>query len=268
MLDSGTVRQLAKDCKVYDLSQPVHSAAPLSPNHPPFSLALLRRHGDSVREGGVSGANELVAMCLHSGTHIDALSHISCNGLLHGGLNAQEVQSGGKGMRQLGIETVDPIVCRGVLLDVAGLKGKQVLDPAYEVTPGDLEEACAQHGVTVERGDAVMIRTGWSAYYENVQQFVSEEKGAPGAGLAAAQWLSSRGVRVTGNETISYEVVRPGINERPVHAHLLVDAGVHIMELMNLEELARDRVYEFLFVCSPVRFVGGTGSPIRPLAIV
>jgi kynurenine formamidase len=87
---------------------------------------------------------------------------------------------------------------------------------------------------------------------------------APGLGIEAARWLSSRKIFAAGSDTVAFEKVpNPSM---PVHVHLLVDSGIHIIEVLNLEELARDGVYEFLFVAAPMNIRGATGAPIRPLA--
>jgi hypothetical protein len=104
--------------RVIDLSHPLEASTPHSPHHAPFRMALLRRHGDAVREGGLSGANELISMGAHTATHIDALSHISLDGHLHRGHDAAEAQRGGR-FQVLGAETIKPLLGRGVLLDVA-----------------------------------------------------------------------------------------------------------------------------------------------------
>jgi len=110
-------RSLASS-RVIDLSHPIEADTPHSPHHAPFRMALLRRHGDTVREGGLSGANELISMGGHTATHIDALGHISLGGRLHGGHDAAEAQRGGR-FQVLGAETIPPLVGRGVLLDIA-----------------------------------------------------------------------------------------------------------------------------------------------------
>ncbi|MDQ6691777.1 MAG: cyclase family protein, partial [Candidatus Dormibacteraeota bacterium] len=127
------------------------------------------------------------------------------------------------------------------------------------------------HGVQVEEGDAVLFRTGWPVgRYEDQDAFVGWPTGVPGPDASAARWLAEHRVRVTGSDTIAYEWLAPGAAHArlPVHVLLLVEAGIHIIEVMDLEELARDRVREFLFVCSPLKLVGATGSPVRPLALV
>ncbi|HEY6030974.1 MAG TPA: cyclase family protein, partial [Gaiellaceae bacterium] len=239
-----------------------------SPSHPRYHLALTRRHGDAVREGGGSAAAELLVLGGHIGTHVDALCHVSQDGLLHGGLDAESAQRGGR-FSALGIDTVAPFVCRGLLLDVAALHGVEVLAPATVVTVADLEAAAARAGVEVRSGDVALVRTGWARLWDDADAFVGHQSGVPGPGEEAAAWLADRGVRATGADTIAYEALAPGAGHAhlPVHRLLLVERGVHIVETLQLEELARDGVYEFLFVAAPLKLVGGTGSPLRPLAL-
>ncbi|HEY8451046.1 MAG: cyclase family protein [Micromonosporaceae bacterium] len=253
--------------RVIDLAHGMKRGIPVSPNHPPYQMALLRRHGDMVRPDGSSAANEVIVTGGHVGTHIDALAHVSHEGRLHGGVDAASVTSH-EGFAVLGIDTFPPLACRGVLLDVAALHGVPVLEPGYEVTAEDLAAAEERTGTRVRPGDAVLIRTGWSAYYDEPERFLGQTDGAPGPGEAAARWLAERRVAVTGAETIAYEVIRPGAGHAvlPVHRILLVEAGINIIEVMDLRGLADRSV--FGFVAAPLKLVGATGSPLRPLALV
>src|SRR5579871_4994065 len=146
--------------RVYDLAHPLEAATPVSASHPPFRLALMRRHGDLVRDDGMSGANELMTLGGHNGTHIDALCHVALDGRLHGGIDAVEAARGGR-FTSHGIETIAPIVCRGVLLDIPALDGRAALDAAEPVTAESLVRACDAQGVAIGPGDAVLVRTGW-----------------------------------------------------------------------------------------------------------
>lgn len=260
--------ELLAGARVFDLSHPLFQGMPQSPNHPPFRMVLARRHGDMVRPDGSSAANELIVTGGHVGTHIDALSHVSFRGRLFGGVDAGEAQTGGR-FRQLGVEGVPPIFCRGVLLDVAGWKGVEALPGGYGVTAEDLRATAEGEGVSVQAGDAVLVRTGWARYWGEAERFVGLTTGVPGPDASAAEWLAERGIRLTGSDTIAYEQVPPGEGHRllPVHRILIYEHGVHICEALELEELAAARCYEFLFVALPLRIVGATGSPIRPVAI-
>lgn len=253
---------------VYDLGQPLDPTIPVSPNHPGFRIAMLRRHGDMVRADGGSAANDLFTMGSHVGTHMDALAHVSHNGRLFGGVDANANQVGGR-LKQLGIDSVKPVVCRGLLLDIAGLKGVPTLEPGTAITADDLQDAAGREGVTPQKGDAVLVRSGWSANWTNPTVYIGEHAGVPGVNSSGAELIARWGARVTGHDSVAYEQIRPGMGHSllPVHRILLVEHGIHIVENLYLDELARDRIYEFLFIVSPLKMVGATGSPVRPVAV-
>jgi kynurenine formamidase len=262
-LPDALLDALARGARVFDLGREMFAGMPQSPNHPEFRLSLLRRHGDMVRADGGSAANELIVTGGHVGTHIDGLAHVSHDGKLHGGIDATAASVGGR-FSQLGIETVAPFVCRGVLLDVGECA------PGYEVTPDDLEAACERGGARPSEGDVVLIRTGWGARWNDRAAYVGASSGVPGPGEEGAKWIAATGVRAAGADTIAFEHLAPGAGHAllPAHRVLLVEHGIHIVETLALEELAAAKVYEFLFVLSPLKLVGGTGSPVRPLAVV
>jgi kynurenine formamidase len=266
---SGLLEALGAGVEVYDLSQPLSAETPHSPNHPPFRMALMRRHGDVVREDGSSAASELIVTGGHTGTHVDALAHVSYRGGLHGGIPAEEAQRGGR-FSTLGIDQMEPMVCRGVLLDVAALHGTDALPGAYGITEEDLAAAAQKVGVEVRTGDVALVRSGWGRNFDDAEAFLGHDTGVPGPTEKAARWLAQRGVRATGGETIAYEQIKPEVGHAllPVHRLLLVEYGVHIIEVMNLSPLAAGGVNEFLFVLAPLKIAGGTGSPVRPLAVV
>src|SRR5512141_1990856 len=132
-MPEGNLWDALAGATVYDLGQPLDPTIPVPPNHPGFRIAMLRRHGDMVRADGGSAANDLFTMGSHVGTHMDALAHVSHNGRLFGGLDANANQVGGR-LKQLGIDSVNPVVCRGLLLDIAGLKGVPTLAPGTAIT--------------------------------------------------------------------------------------------------------------------------------------
>ncbi|MFJ3762839.1 cyclase family protein [Streptomyces sp. NPDC090080] len=259
------------NARFIDLSRPIESSTPHSPHHAPFRMALLRRHGDAVREGGLSGANELITMGAHTATHIDALSHISLNGELHGGHDANQAQRGGR-FNVLGAETIQPILGRGVLLDVAAHMdaGPEGLPAGYPITADDLQATADATAVEIAAGDTVFVRTGWATTRYATDRYIGWDTGVPGPDLSAAKWLSARGVVATGTDTAAYEFLAPGAGHArlPVHGHLLAEAGVHLIEQAALDELAASGRNTFALVAVPLRIVGATGSPLRPLALV
>lgn len=268
-MSRDTLWSLIDQAQVYDLGQPLEPNMPVSPNHPGFRLALLRRHGDMVRADGGSAANEMFVMGGHVGTHMDALAHVSQDGKLFGGLDAYQTQIGGR-FKNLGIDTVKPIVCRGILLDIAGLKGVGTLAPGAGITADDLRKAVQHEDVQPRKGDAVLVRSGWTANWDNPTVYVGADAGVPGVDSSGAELIAQWGARVTGHDSVAFEQILPGMGHSllPAHRILLVEHGIHILENLNLDDLARDQVYEFLFMVSPLKLVGATGSPVRPIAVV
>ncbi|MQA94346.1 MAG: cyclase family protein [Streptosporangiales bacterium] len=255
--------------RLVDLGQPLFTGMPCSPNHPGFRMTLNRRHGDAVRPDGGSAANEIIVTGGHVGTHIDALAHVSQNGLLHGGVDADEAQRGGT-FSTGGAEHTPAMLTRGVLLDVAGVRGVPTLPAAEGVGAADLAAAEERAGVRIGAGDVALVRTGWARLFDDAAAYLGHDTGVPGVSEDGAHWLAERGVIATGADTTAYERVAPGAGHRvlPVHRVLLVEHGVHIIEHLNLEEAASDGLTVFTFVLAPLRIVGGTGSPVRPLAAV
>jgi kynurenine formamidase len=253
--------------RVYDLAQPLFTGAPHFPTHPPFLFSLNKLHGEYVLRGGGSAASETITLGGHVGTHIDALNHFSCAGKMFGG--AEPRQSAGSGVSPHSVDTINPLLRRGVLFDVAAHAGVDALAADFTVTPDLLDRIAAKDGIEVREGDVVLLRTGWARYWEDPGQFVTGGSGTqvtgPGPQRAAAEWLSGRRVFAAGSDTIAFEQMPSPAME--VHVHLLVESGIHIIECLNLEELSRAGVREFLFIAAPLKIRGGTGSPVRPMAV-
>src|SRR5260370_27815484 len=114
---------------------------PHHPSHPPFLFGLVKKHGDFLSSSGTSSASEALALGGHVGTHVDALCHFSCGGKLHDGTEAADVQSYGGGLQKLSVDTMKPFLCRGVLLDIAGVLGLDVLPADFSVTAAHLDRA-------------------------------------------------------------------------------------------------------------------------------
>ncbi len=255
--------------QVIDLAQPVHPAIPSSPNHPGYKHALLRRHGDAVRVDGTSGANDILTLGTHTATHMDALAHISHDGLLHGGVSAAEAQTGGRFLEH-GIHTVEPVVTPGLLLDVPGALGVDRLEAGQPVGVADLEKAL--DGRSLSPGSALLVRTGWAQLWDSPADFLSHDGGVPGPTAEASAWLASWRPRVVGSDTTAFEHIPAGEGHArlPGHRILLVEEGIPILEMLDLEGLAASGAGTagFTFVAAPLRLVGATGSPLRPLALV
>lgn len=252
-----------------DLGRQLRVGMPQSPNHPQFWHTLPRRHGDMSRPDGGSAANDMISTGTHVGTHIDALAHVSHDGKLFGGLDAEAAGRGGKYV-ELGVHTIEPMMRRGILLDVARDKGVDILDGGYEITPGDLDSAADAQGIEVGKGDVVLIRTGWGRRFAEGSAYLGATSGVPGVGQSGAEWLAERGAHAVGADTIAFERLAAGGGHSvlPAHKVLLVDHGIYIVEALDLEELARRRVSDFTFVLIPLNIFGATGSPVRPLAVI
>lgn len=255
--------------EVVDLGRQLRVGMPQSPNHPQFWHTLPRRHGDMVRPDGGSAANDLITTGTHVGTHIDALSHVSHDGLMFGGVDAVAAGIGGR-YDELGVHTIEPMVRRGVLLDVPALLGTEHCEGGYEITVADLEGCERRQGLTVGAGDVVLLRSGWGRLFADGAPYLGRETGVPGIGEAGATWLADRGVHAAGADTIAFERLAPGGGHTllPAHRVLLVEAGIYIVEALDLEGLAAAGHGEFTFVLVPLNIHGATGSPVRPLALV
>src|SRR5262249_33088084 len=148
--------------QIVELSHPMTMDMPHSPNHPPFMFRLTKLHGDSAIGGDVSASSDMFTMGSHNGTHIDGLGHIAGGGIVAGGLNAEEIASRRDGYREIGIETVEPLFMRGVLIDAPAFHGRDRLDIKHSIGAEEIEKIAAKQGTEVRAGDAVLIRTGWA----------------------------------------------------------------------------------------------------------
>ena len=248
--------------RVFDLEQFRYAGAPSHPAHAPGFNYFLHRHHSRGAPEARTGASGIIVTPEHSGTHIDALAHQAENLTLHGGVHVDDGVQTSAGFRKLGIETMAPLVARGVLIDVAGDK---LLDPEYAITAADLEKA---RRAEVREGDVVLIRTGYGSLWSRPDEYLK----AAGISAGGSRWLVERRVRAAGADNMAFDVMSSTPDPElkvtlPGHVLLLVRAGIPIIENLNLEELAAAKVYEFLFVCLPLKMRGATGSPVRPIAI-
>jgi kynurenine formamidase len=255
---------------------------PLFPGHPPFQVLNYRTPRGirvtgatpwgPVNDAGLGYMAEYVMATSHSGAHVDALAHMTVGDDSHwygGGAVAEHLTDFGPTWGDAA--KLPPFFTRGVLLDAAGHRGVECLAKGEPVGAADLDAICEAQGVTVGKWDVVLIRTGYMSLWPDAERMAAHK--TPGPDISAGRWLLDRGVVATGSDTETYEVQPapdPGTpaNPQPVHTLLLIEHGVHLMESLDLEALARDRVYEFLFVALPLKIRGATGSMIDPLAVV
>lgn len=255
---------LVKRGKVYDLGLDLGEHIPPGPGTP-FSMALKASPEGTGRLSPFQFAIETIISNLHCGTHVDAFIHVQAEDRIYGGTLATEARDD-SGWKQFGMETVPPILGRCILLDVVGMKGIDALPDGYEVTIEDLRACAERSEIELRQGDIVLVRTGKiREYYTNKLTYGSDQ---PGVGPSGAIWLYEHGMAVLGTDTTGTEPLPFPDPARSTHRAMLVDRGVHLLENISLDDLARDGVVEAFFVCLPLRITGATGSWIRPIAMV
>lgn len=221
--------------------------------------------GDKVN-AHVGYTGSAISMYSHTGTHIDALNHFGIGRQIYNGFSADE-HLGDRGWEVTGAETIPPIIARGVLIDLAKFKGLDALPAGYRILRADIEGALRAQKLTLQRGDVVMLRTGRMKLYEDAKAYTDN---APGLGLDAAKFLvETSGAMIIGADNLSLEAFPSEVagNYIPVHTYLLAQHGVPIMELVNLEALAKDGVDEFAFIGASLKLRGADAAPMRPIAI-
>jgi len=274
--------QLVKEGRSYSLAASRFPGMPLFPGHPPFQVLSYRSPPGIRAEGaqpwgppndaGLGYMAEVVSATSHSGAHVDALAHMTVGEDNHwygGGNTAEHLTDWGPTVGDA--EKLPPFFTRGVLLDAAGYRGVEALPAGSAVDAAEMEAIADWAEVEVRPWDVVLVRTGYLAFWPDADKL--EEHKTAGPDLSAARWLLERGVVATGTDTETYEV-QPApdrgtpANPQPVHTELLIENGIYLMESIYLEEIARDRVYEFLFVMLPLKIRGATGSMVDPIAVV
>lgn len=206
------------------------------------------------------------SMYSHTGTHIDALNHFGIHGKIWNGFKADE-HLGDRGWKRTGIEKFPPLIARGVMIDIAAAKGVDMLSDGYRITREDIKDALARQNTTLQEGDIVLIRTGRMKLFNNPQAYMASP---PGMGLDAARYLIEEGgAMVVGADNLSFEAFPSEVSDDyvPLHTYLLAQQGAPIIELIALDELSQDKVYEFAFIGGPLKIRGGDAAPLRPVAL-
>jgi len=270
--------KLVKKGKIYDLDPGRFRGMPLWPGHPPYEVITFRtplgldnqkdqawlQTNNDVHIGFIS---EVMIGTMHTGCHMDSLAHITVGQDHHWYNGKQDSDLGDWGPLKSDISTTPPVITRGVMLDVAGYKGVKMLPAAYCITAADLKGALAKQGTALKPGDTVLIRTGQLSVWPDKAEM--GKAGGCGMGLEAVKWLAEQNKTILmGVDTAAFECDSPDpTNPHPCHQYMLIENGIHIMEFPYLEDLAKDRVYEFMFVVCPLKNKGCTGSMIRPIAV-
>jgi kynurenine formamidase len=254
----------------------------------PYFLTIIPAAAPVKEGAGFAQQDYFTGFIGQMGTQFDAFSHQgrvvrmadgTLKNVYYNGFTQEDLTGrsrGVGGVEALGVEHVKPIITRGILVDVAGYKGVPVLESRYEVTLADVRGALARQGVRedgIEPGDAVLFNYGWAVHWNNAQKyndsrfFQGENQGSPGIGVEVSRWAVEKKLSMVGADSCCVTIqppVRPELGN--VH-HELLFGGVMMLENMDLRELARDRVYEFLYLNLTERIRGATGSPVRPIAI-
>jgi kynurenine formamidase len=271
---------MVKKGKIYDLSHVLDQDMPVPGFHGAFfantqyTLENGAEWHDRVlgkMQNGYSAQNLRLSISDHSGTHIDQLNHVGVQQndgefIVYNGIRNKDIIDT-FGTKKLGIEHMPPIIARGKLIDVAGFKGVGFLQPGYAVSPEDLDGALASQKTNVNEGDMVLVHTGWGKHWNNPEKMLS---GEPGLGKACAKWAVEKNIICWGVDQFATDPV-PFENEGealPMHIDMLAKNGIRLIENIYMEEIVNDKVYEFTAIAAPLKIKGGTGSPIRLLALV
>jgi kynurenine formamidase len=200
------------------------------------------------------------------GTQFDGFSHQTVGNSMYNCFTVDDTATR-TGFTKLGIEHVGALMTRGVLIDVAALKGVTMLPDTYEITVDDLQQALKRQKIALQPGDAAIVHTGWGRLWGKEDARYSKTN--PGIGVSAAEWLAAQDPMLVGADNAPINVTPSPDPElsNPVHQIMLVVHGIHLLENLKLDDLAAKQVYEFAFVVQPLKIQGATGSSVAPIAI-
>ena len=231
-----------------------------------FAVASGDGSGATLGSNRATFNDDWMLTWLGIGTQIDGLGHFGIDHVYYNGNHIGDVYAP-EGLKKFATHELPPIVTRGVLLDIAGLKGVPFLPEGTVIGPEEIQAAAARQGVGIGRGDVVLLHTGWQRFAtEDPQRFLA---GMPGLGVAGAEWLAERRVVAVGADTWGLDVLPAEDPEAafPAHQVLLAKNGIYILENIRTDELVADQGWEFLFVLGQPRFVGAVQMVINPVAI-
>lgn len=257
--------------RVFDLEQPRVASMPVFDAHKPgYDYFLYRRHSDTLKlqpgSLGRSSSSGIMTMMEHSGTHVDALCHQAEDLSFYGCDSVDDVETQ-HGFLQGDAAALPIFMHPGHLLDTTVAYDSQEVPPATLITADDLQRCAAHQGTAIEPGSVVLVYTGNDRHWNSSDRYLA----GPGIAPCASEWLASKRVFAVGADNMAWDLpgyVDETINsDLPGHLILLVRSGIYIFENLALSELAREEIYDFKFFATPLKFVGATGSPIRPLAI-
>lgn len=251
--------------EVIELGHPLFEGMPFYGDRI-FSQQLKRTNWP--RGSNTRGSNEEIVTTElgQVGTQIDGFGHQSIGNSLYNCFQMDEVATR-TGFSRLGIEKAGALITRGILLDVAALRGVEMLGDQYEITARDLQDALKRQQLTLQTGDAVIIHTGFGRLWgkDNVRYYRTQ----PGLGIGAAEWLVRQNPMIVASDTCCVEVnpnPEPNLSS-PVHQILLVANGIYMIESLKLDELVAKGIHEFAFIVQPLKLRGATGSSVAPIAV-
>ena len=257
--------RLIRSGEVFELGWTLSSDIPLFGTRR-FDLTTKRTSGPMGTNKRISNEELVVSEIGQVGTQFDMFSHQGIDGLLYNCFKSDEVATR-NGFTKLGVDKIGMLFTRGVLIDVAALKGVDVLPSGYEITVADLHAALSRQGLSLQPGDAALINSGYSKLWgvDNARY----NRDTPGIGAPAAEWLASQEVMLIGADTFAVEVApNPDKNiSLPVHQIALAVNGIFLLENLKLHELAAAKAYEFALILQPLKIKGGTGSTVAPVAV-
>jgi kynurenine formamidase len=257
--------RLIRTGDVIELGQILSADMPLSPTRQ-FDVHTKRTTMNPPSNRRGSNEELVVSEIGQVGTQFDGFAHQTIGDSMYNCFKIDAVSTR-TGFSKLGIQNVGAVVTRGVLIDVAALRNVEMLADTYEITVDDLQQALAKQRITLQRGDAVLIHTGWGRLWGKDNPRYQGTN--PGIGVAASLWLAKQSPILVGADTSTVEV-NPNPDRQlslPTHQIMLVVNGIHILENLKLDELAAKTVHEFAFIVEPLKIQGGTGSTVAPIAI-
>jgi len=257
--------RLIRTGEVFELGRVLSESMPLSAGRR-FEVLTKRSRMDPGSNHRGSNEELVVAEIGQVGTQFDMFSHQMIGTSLYNCFKLDDIASR-TGFTKLGVENVGALMTRGVMVDVAALKGVDMLAETYEITVQDLQQALARQKLTLQPGDAAIIHTGWGKLWgKDNARF---QRSSPGIGVAAAEWLAKQDPMLVGSDNSAVEI-SPNPDRQlagPVHQILIVVNGIHLLENLRLDELSAKQVHEFALIVEPLKIQGGTGSTVAPIAI-
>src|SRR5262245_23848960 len=268
LMNSETVLRAARLIRMGEVIELGHVLSAAMPINPGRRFEVDTKRTNMNPQANRRGSNEelVIAEIGQVGTQFDGFSHQTIGDSLYNCFKLDDIATR-TGFSKLGVENVGALFTRGIVIDVAALKGVEMLPDTYEITAADLQQALQRQKLTIQPGDAVLVHTGWGKLWgKDNARYV---KTNPGLGVGAAEWLARQDPMLVGADNAPINVTPetdPQVSN-PVHQIMLVVNGIHLLENLRLDELVGKGVYEFALVVEPLKIQGGTGSTVAPIAI-